>query len=110
MGVSERSNKTRRSTLRAVSAKESAQADHASQEAVRPLTCRLLDPLPLPLPSQPHSTGLTSPKRYDKRYEGKVLNNIDLHQRPTRTWWSRGCGRGATSYLTSFSIDGEHPS
>src|SRR5215218_725099 len=37
MGVSERSNKTRRRTLRAVSAKESAHVDHGSQEALRPL-------------------------------------------------------------------------
>src|SRR5215204_947085 len=73
MGVSERSNKTRRRTLRAVSAKDSAHADHASQEAVRPLTCRPLDPLPLPLPSQPHSTGPASPKRYDNRYEDRSL-------------------------------------
>jgi hypothetical protein len=37
MGVSERSSKTMRRTVRAVSAKENAHADHASQEAVRPL-------------------------------------------------------------------------
>src|SRR5215203_3128102 len=82
MGVSERSNKTRRRTLRAVSAKESAHADHASQEAVRPLTCRLLDPLPLPLPPQHHSTALPSPKRYDNLYEEKFLRDIRPHQLP----------------------------
>ena len=37
MGVSERSNKTIRRTVRAVSAKESAHAVHASHAAVRPL-------------------------------------------------------------------------
>src|SRR5215217_2262400 len=49
MGVSERRSKTRRRTLRAVSAKESAHVDHASQEAVCPLIVpptrfSLLDP------------------------------------------------------------------
>src|SRR5215210_3593822 len=37
MGVSERSSKAMRRTVRAVSAKEMAQADQASQEAMRPL-------------------------------------------------------------------------
>src|SRR5918993_4953458 len=44
MGVSERSSKTIRRTVRAVSAKESAHTDHASQEAMRPLI------LPTPRP------------------------------------------------------------
>src|ERR687897_600756 len=37
MGVSERSSKTMRRTVRAVRAKESAHADHASDAVVRPL-------------------------------------------------------------------------
>src|SRR5215216_6813118 len=69
---------------------------------------RLLDAAPLSLLSQRHSTALPSPKRYDKRYEGKILNNIDPHQLPTRTWgWHRGCGGGGHMVLTNFSIDGE---
>jgi hypothetical protein len=67
---------------------------------------RLLASVALPLLSQHHTTALPSPKRYDNRYEGKVLNNIDPHQLP------RGHGgtedvEGDTSLLTSFSIDGE---
>src|SRR5215212_8117853 len=45
MGVSERSSRTMRRTVRAVSAKENAHADHASQEEARPLI------LPTPRPS-----------------------------------------------------------
>jgi hypothetical protein len=40
---------------------------------------RPLDPLPLALPSQRHSTALPSPKRYDKRYElGCCANFLEL--------------------------------
>jgi hypothetical protein len=35
---------------------------------------RLLHPVPLSLLSQPHSTALPSPKRYDKRYEDRFLS------------------------------------
>src|SRR5215204_6887259 len=70
---------------------------------------RFLDPALLPLLSQPHSTALPSPKRYDKRYEGKVLKNIRLYQQPTMTWCSRDM-EGDTSHLTSFNNNGEHPS
>src|SRR5687768_4597989 len=31
----------------------------------------VLAPVPLPLPSQPHSTALPSPERYDNRYEAE---------------------------------------
>src|SRR5215217_953136 len=34
----------------------------------------LLDPVLLPLLSQPHSIALPSPKRYDKRYEDRFLS------------------------------------
>ena len=70
---------------------------------------RLLDSVPLPLVSQPHSTALPSPKRYDKRYEETFLENICPHHQPQ--------GHGGpedmeedTSHLTSFSSDGEHSS
>jgi hypothetical protein len=70
---------------------------------------RLLDPALLPLASQPHSTARPSPKRYDNRFKGKILKNIDPHHR------SRGNGgsgdmEGSTSHLTSFSNNGEYPS
>src|SRR5215212_599230 len=54
MVASERSNKTRRRTLRTVSAKESAHADHASQEAARVL-------IPPPLRSWPFAPSVTTP-------------------------------------------------
>src|SRR5918997_4790813 len=45
MGASERSSKAIRRRLKAVSPKDSAESDHASQEAVR----RLIPPTPCPL-------------------------------------------------------------
>src|ERR671917_248738 len=43
---------------------------------------QLFDPVLLPLVSQPHSTALPSPKRYDKRYEETFQENIRPHHRP----------------------------
>src|SRR5829696_2748631 len=58
------------------------------------LSHRLLDPAPLSVLSQPHSTALPSPSRYDKRYEEKFQEEgLCPHQLPTRTWWwARGWG------------------
>src|SRR5215208_607807 len=72
-------------------------------------SCRFLDRALLSLLSPHHSTGGPSPKRYDKRYEGKVLKNIRLYKLTTSTWWSRDMEED-TSHLTSFSIDGERTS
>src|SRR5918992_1434957 len=52
MGVSERRSKIMRRTVRAVSAKESAHADHASHEALRPL----IMPTPRPCSLVPTTT------------------------------------------------------
>ncbi len=42
---------------------------------------RPLDPLPLSLLSQHHTTALPSPKRYDKRYElGCCANFVELRK------------------------------
>src|SRR5918997_4693464 len=52
MGASERSSKKMRRRLKAVSPKESAASDHASQEAVR----LLIPPTPCPCPLAPSVT------------------------------------------------------
>ena len=62
---------------------------HASQEAARVL----IPPTPCPCPLDPSITSTTlqalpSPKRYDKRYEGKVRTIL------TRTSYPRGHGGG----------------
>jgi nitroreductase len=70
---------------------------------------RILDHAPLALLSRRHSTALPSPKRYDNRYEGKVLINIDLHQLLTSPWGgTEDVEVRDKSLLTSFSIDGEY--
>jgi hypothetical protein len=67
---------------------------------------RPLDPLPLALPSQRHSTALPSPKRYDKRYEAEDprrtsenpqnANFVEFYEREVRripiprTWVNKG--------------------
>src|SRR5215208_6606825 len=58
MGVSERSSKTMRRTVRAVSTKESAHAVHASHAAVRPLIL----PIPRPCSLAPSITTSLYPK------------------------------------------------
>src|SRR5215210_1310332 len=59
---------------------------------------RPFDPGLSSLASRHHSTAPPHPKRYDKRYEDKFLENIRLHRRPTKTlWWPRG-RRGGTSH------------
>ena len=72
---------------------------------------RLLDPVLLPLLSQPHSTALPSPKRYDKRYEETVPKRIFArttnHEDMVVT---EDVEVGDTSLLTRFSIDGEYTS
>src|SRR5829696_5514124 len=46
---------------------------------------RLLDPVGLPLLSQPHSTALPSPKRYGNRYEdGSMGQGSELRRMPKR--------------------------
>src|SRR5215208_3439108 len=60
----------------------------------RGLTLRLLDPVPLPFLSQPHSTALTSPKRYGNRYEdgsmgrGNELRRMSLPRTPVNKAFS----------------------
>src|SRR5215213_5571270 len=49
--------------------RERPASDQASQEEARELIPRLLDPAPFRLQSQPHSTGLPSPRRHGARYE-----------------------------------------
>jgi hypothetical protein len=71
---------------KAANGKEIAHIDHAIQVAARALIPRFLVHAPLPVLSQHHSTRRPSPKRYDKRYEEKVLKNIRLYQLSTRTW------------------------
>src|SRR5918995_5924255 len=82
MEVSERSSKTMRRPVRAVSAKESADADHASHAALRPLIvpparpCSLVPSLTTPL----YSTTVSQALRQTLR--GKGLNDIDPHHQP----------------------------
>src|SRR5215210_6238653 len=70
---------------------------------------RPFDPGLSSLASRHHSTAPPHPKRYDKRYEDKFLENIRLHRRPTKTlWWPRGW-RGGTShgpYPVAISSEG----
>src|ERR671911_1286965 len=110
MEVSERSSKTMRRPVRAVSAKESADADHASHAALRPLIvpparpCSLVPSLTTPL----YSTTVSQALRQTLR--GKGLNDIDPHHQPRAH-----CGPGDRevrdkSLLTSFNIDGERTS
>src|SRR3712207_3745185 len=47
---------------------------------------RLLDPVPLPLASQYHSTALPSPKRYRKRYEKEVSEESHFKPCISRPW------------------------
>src|SRR5918998_3037892 len=77
MGVSERISETIRRTVRADSVREKAHADHASQMVARLLIGSTPRPVPLPLLSQYHSTGRSSPKRYDKRYEDRFLSRVE---------------------------------
>src|SRR5918996_1914970 len=94
---------------KAANGKEIAHIDHAIQVAARglippiPCSCSLAPSVTTPL----YSTTVSQALRQTLR--GKGLNNIDPHQLPTSTWWSRGC-EGDTSHLTSFSNNGEHPS
>src|SRR5215204_6558527 len=87
-----------------------ATATHARRARRSKCPCRvdggearvLIPPVPrsillAPYLSQLHSTARPSPKRYDNRYEGKVLKNIRLYQLTTSTWWSRGYGGGHKS-------------
>src|SRR3712207_7722855 len=74
MGGSELSSKTISKTLRAVSARESAHADHASQETLRPPILPTLDPLSLPLPSQHHSTVRSPAGCHINRYADRFLS------------------------------------
>jgi hypothetical protein len=75
-------------------------------------SCRHLDLVPLSLLSQPHSTALPSPKRYDNRYE-QELQEVRSMPAPT-THEDMGSTDdvevGDTSLLTSFSVDGEYTS
>src|SRR5215213_4670636 len=60
------------------------------------------DCAPLSLLSQHHSTARSSPTRYDKRYEGKVLINIDPHHQPLGHGGpGDGCGVRDTSLSPS---------
>src|SRR5215217_21737 len=72
--------------LAAASATHSAHSDQANHAAVR----RLIPPTPRPcclaLPSQPHSTGLSSPKRYDKRYEEEVFARCEVCDNSRRSF------------------------
>ena len=80
----------------------------AATVRLRRIIPRSHHPVDLSFLSQHHSTALPSPKRYDKRYEEKVLINIDPHQLPTSTWGDTENGEvGDTRFLISFSIDGE---
>jgi hypothetical protein len=60
----------------AVSAKLNAHADHASQEALCPLTLPTLDVLSLPLASQHHSTVRSPAMCYENRYEAHFLSRV----------------------------------
>src|SRR5215208_641303 len=55
------------------SATHATHSDHASLVAVRRLIPPILAPVPLSLLSQHHSTALPSPKRYDNRYEDRIV-------------------------------------
>src|SRR5919202_7058106 len=75
MGVSERISKTMRRTVRAVSAKESAHADHASDAAVRalilptPRPCVLVPFVTIPFYSTAVSQTLRGPLSEPRRAE-----------------------------------------
>src|SRR3712207_3142571 len=86
MGGSELSSKTISKTLRAVSARESAHADHASQETLRPPILPTLDPLSLPLPSQHHSTVRSPAGCHTNRYADRSPSRGEptSHDLPTK--------------------------
>src|SRR5918993_2589810 len=91
MGVSERSSKTMRRPVRAVSAKESAHADHASHEALRPLIL----PTPRPCFIAPSATmplySTTVSQALRQTLRGEVPKGYPPAPATTRP---RGCGGG----------------
>src|SRR5918998_6177554 len=103
-------------TVRTTSSTVSAHSDQASQAAARSLIPRLLDPVPLPLLSQHyHSTALSSPKRYGKRYEEEVFNKrsgyawrTSENRSFTRSLVSRA--RARNGYTSASSTSGSPPS
>src|SRR5215208_5546495 len=75
----------------AARARERAHTDHASNTATLRLITPVLYPVPLRLLSQPHTTALTSRKRYGNRYEGgsmgqgNELRRIPLPRTPVNS-------------------------
>jgi hypothetical protein len=68
----------------------------------------LLDPVPLPLLSQPHSTARPSPNRYDKRYEHRFLSRgVPNCQNSSRR--NKRCMLVSTRLGADFSIGCAHP-
>src|SRR5215208_8033227 len=107
MEVSERSSKTMRRTVRAVSAKERADADHASHEAVRPLIvlsprpCSLVPSVTTPL----YSTTVSQPLRADTLEE--CLPAPATHEDEGAP---ENVEVGDTSVLTRFTANREYTS
>src|SRR5688500_16541350 len=109
--ISPRVSPLRRARIRPATARttHSRHSDQASHAAVRrlipptPRSCSLAPSVTTPL----YNTTVSQELRLTLR--GKGLNDIDPHHQP-RGHGGPGDMEGDTSYLTSFSNNGEYPS
>src|SRR5215207_3733383 len=66
-------------------------------------THRFLDPVPLFLASQPHSTAGPSPKRYEKRYEDRCLSKEGPNPRRFTYLGDKRCMLVSSKMAADFS-------
>src|SRR5215217_4247167 len=69
----------------------------------------LFDPVRLLRPSQPHSTALPSPKRYDKRYDVRFLSEEEPNHRRFTYKGGKQCMLASTKLVADFSRGCAHP-